>query len=698
MPDRASAVGDPRGASSLVLAFVAVASAWSMIEMFVVVPSWTFALTSLGLGAGLGLLHGLVWTAVIYGPPRARGVGPDLARAAVGIGIGLWLAASLGGFAKLGTRNHGLALGALGASAAVAVLVFLVSRRFTAGASPVRSPRVVVAVLVSGAIAATIVDATMFVGLHRPAHTALRAAALGGLVLALLHIVRWRPTPPRDTHALLASLALTIVPFVTLHGMVMPSAIWGNTMAGHALETLRGLSDVDGDGVSGLLGGGDCDAFDPEVHPGAIEIADNGRDENCIDGDGTAPLATLDDAPIPTEPSQRSVLLVTIETLRADHMGIYGYARDTTPVLDGWSRGARVYERAFTPGAWTSIAIGSLMRGVNARRIVWAPFAETDKGRLVPAGDARLLERDERGVQTFMLPTLGVPTIASWLHRRGMTTAAVVDDRFSELLDPSVGTDEGFQVFIDADVIVGRDPDDQVVDLALQTLADLPRDRPFFLWVHLFGPHSPNTVHDGVPQFGDALVDGYDHEIRFVDAQVGRLLDGATARDPGLVWIVTADHGEVVLDNDRMHGLDLSPEVIRVPLVLGGTTLPVGREAGVVSTLDIVPTILGVTETPLPPWLDGRDLREPALTDRIVLVDTWHRRFDGALLFDHAGATDGELAVVFDITRNAWGLADLRDPSRTPDAISAERDPSALRNAVLGYLAAPPLRVGPLAR
>jgi arylsulfatase A-like enzyme len=130
-----------------------------------------------------------------------------------------------------------------------------------------------------------------------------------------------------------------------------------------------------------------------------------------------------------------------------------------------------------------------------------------------------------------------------------------------------------------------------------------------------------------------------------------------------------------------------------VPLVVGGTTLPIGREHGVVSTLDIVPTILGITDTPAPPWLDGRDLREPPTFHRVVLVDTWHRRFDGALLFDQAGATDGEIAVVFDIGRNGWGLADLDDPTTMPDA--ATEDVAVLQTAVRTYLAAPPLRVAP---
>jgi arylsulfatase A-like enzyme len=684
---------DTRGATALVLAFVAVTSAWVMVEMVVGAPSAYAATLGLGLGAGLGLLHGLVWTALLYGSMRLRMPWRDVVRGAFAVGVGVWLAASLGGYAKLGTRNQGLAITALVASSIVAMALFTACRRFAPDAVAETSPRRTAFVLLGVMIVATIVDRTVFVGLHPSAHATLRGASLAAGAFALLRLVSWRPTPPRDAYALLGAVAIAGTAFVRLHGVDMPTAMWGNTMVDQAFATQRGLTDVDGDGFSALLGGGDCDAFDPEVNPAAIEIADNGIDENCIGGDATAPRVDVGAMAMPTTPSPRSVLLVTIETLRADHMGMYGYARDTTPVLDRWAEGARVYERAFTPGAWTSIAVSSLLRGVNARRMTWVPFAETDKGRLIPAGDAPMLERDERGVQTFMLPEPGVPTVATLLRRRGMSTAAVVDDRFSELLDASVGTDEGFEVFVDADVIVGRDPDDQVVDLALQTLAGLPKDRPFFLWVHLFGPHSPNTVHEGVPQFGDTLLDGYDHEIRFVDAQVGRLLEGATARDPALAWFVTADHGEVLLEGDRMHGMDLSIDVIRVPLVVGGTTLADGREPAVVSTLDIVPTILGVTETPAQSWLDGRDLREPPLLDRVVLVDTWHRGFDGALLFDLIGATDGSILLVLDIMRNATGLADLHDPTRTPSTIAADYDIEPLVKAAVGYRAAAPLIV-----
>jgi hypothetical protein len=330
---------------------------------------------------------------------------------------------------------------------------------------------------------------------------------------------------------------------------------------------------------------------------------------------------------------------------------------------------------------------------VQARRLRWQPYTETVRGRLLGPGET--IAADDRPMQVFVLPEGGPPPIAWWLQRRGMTTASVVDDRFSELLDPSVGTAIGFDRFVDADEVRGRDPDDRVVDLAIATLRDLPRDRPRFVWVHLFGPHSPNTEHEGTPRFGDDIVAGYDHEIRFIDEQLDRLLEVAVQEVPELVWIVTADHGEALLAGDRMHGFDLSEGVVHVPLVIGGAGVEAGRVDAPVSGVDLVPTILALTETPSLPWLDGIDLLGDLAADRVLLVDTWHRGGAGELLFDHVAATDGRTELVFDITRNAWGLVDLRDPTRTPEQVLATFDPEPWRTRIRAYLEAGPLELLP---
>lgn len=689
------------GRADLVLAFVVVAVAVTLVEVLGRGGAVLAALTAIGGAAALGLLFGLGWHLAIR---LAAGRGRRLVSIVCGVVVATWLAVRLGAIERLGTRNHGLAIAALLGSALagglVAIAIAWGSAREGTGARihelPSRTRTLVAFALTIGAVISTWLDRSIFPGFHPAAHSALRAAYLGGLAFAVYVRQPGFLRAPLDSIALVVAVVFASMPFATLpiaEGPALQPA-WATPLAAEGLDALRRLTDYDGDGHSQFLGGGDCEPLDPQVHPGATEIPGNAIDDDCAGGDATATTVDPEAVPVAAAPSPRSILLVTVETLRADHLGLYGYGRDTSPELDRWSEDARVYEHAFTPGAWTSIAIPSLLRGVNARRLPWKPVAETNRGRLFAPGEAIDLQPGERGVQTFLLPAGGVPPLPWWLRRRGMTTAAVVDDRFSELLDPSLGTAEGFDVFVDADEIRGRDPDDRVVDLAIDTLDSLPSDRPFFLWVHLFGPHSPNTSHEGVPEFGEGLADGYDHEIRFVDAQIGRLLQHATARAPELAWIVTADHGEVLLETDRMHGFDLSVPVIRVPLVLGGTDLPAGREPGLVSTLDLFPTIMALTESPAPDWLDGLDLTRGAPpVDRLVLVDTWHRDFDGGVLFDRVGITDGRLELVYERTKSSWGLVDLDAPERTPEEIARSFDPSPWTTRVGEYLAAPALEL-----
>jgi arylsulfatase A-like enzyme len=432
-------------------------------------------------------------------------------------------------------------------------------------------------------------------------------------------------------------------------------------LPGLVLDGLRTATDVDGDGYSALLGGGDCAPFDGQVHPGAYEAPDNGRDDNCSLGDVTAAQVSLpDEVEIPTAPATTSVVLITVDTLRADRMGVYGHSRDTTPRIDAWAKQALVFDKAFTSGGWTSIAVSSMFHGLYPRRMSWTRLIETSRFRLLRAPEKP--KKGERIRASFAMPLDDEhKPLAWWLRRRNMYTTAVVNDGHSQFLSPKFGCAEGFDQYRTLDSVSPSKRDDKhTTQLAIEALKQAPEDRPFFLWVHYFGPHDPTTSHPGVESFGSALIDRYDHEIRAADLAVGQLLDVITSlrQKREIAVVLAADHGEWFRSKGRQHGR-VTPDVTHIPLIVQAEGWPQTRYPGVASLVDVMPTILDLTQTPAPSGLDGLALRrqlDEKSERSVVLAETWSLNRNGALSLDLVAAIDTEFSLQVDRRKNAWSL------------------------------------------
>jgi arylsulfatase A-like enzyme/Tfp pilus assembly protein PilF len=275
----------------------------------------------------------------------------------------------------------------------------------------------------------------------------------------------------------------------------------------------------------------------------------------------------------PPGPTAERIVLVSVDTLRADHVGCYGAADARTPHIDTVAaRGVR-FAAAFSPTPLTLPAHATLLTGRD------------------PAG---------HGVRHNSIHRLapGVPTLAERLAAAGFATAAVVGAR---VLERRFGLDRGFSHY--DDLVEGRPHGpigyaersaEAVVDAALAWLANAP-DR-FFLWVHLYDPHRP---YEPPPGFASAFTTRpYDGEIAFADAQIGRLLAAIDARwgDAGLLVVATADHGESLGEHGELtHGYSLYDATQRVPLVMRGPGVPGGRTLEApVSLADVAPTILAL--------------------------------------------------------------------------------------------------------
>lgn len=291
----------------------------------------------------------------------------------------------------------------------------------------------------------------------------------------------------------------------------------------------------------------------------------------------------------------RNLLLITIDTLRADRLSCYDPTHVQTPAIDGLAASGTVFTRAFTHVPLTLPAHACLLLGLTPPR-----NGVRDNGRFVVAEE--------------------MMTLAELLRSRGFATAAFVG---GYPLHSRFGLAQGFDVYDDrfaAAPGVGREFAESragtVADKALAWLEG--RRSPWFLWVHFYDPHDPyEPPGPFLSRFKDAPYDG---EVAYVDETVGRLL--AFLRDRGLaagtVVVLTGDHGESLGDHGELtHGFLTYNPALWVPLVVAAPGLEPRRTDEVVSHVDVFPTVCDLLSVPGPAGLEGRSLR-PALEGRKV--------------------------------------------------------------------------------
>jgi len=331
--------------------------------------------------------------------------------------------------------------------------------------------------------------------------------------------------------------------------------------------------------------------FPPAPVPGPR--GSRGRGVRATLGVARAPGATLLLAALAllagcgrTEPER--VVLVTIDTLRADHVGAYGDPDARTPTLDGLAEQGVLFETALSPVPLTLPTHASLLTALDPPR------------------------HGVRHNSVFSLDP-GIPTLAERMQASGRATAAFVG---ALVLHHRFGLDRGFDVYDDrmgerrSSRVSGfaERRADAVVDAVLDWLETAPER--FFLWVHFYDPHAD---YDPPMAYAVGFASRpYDGEIAFADAELGRMLAAIDARfDPDGTWVtVTSDHGESLGEHgEPTHSFTLYDATQKVPLVMRGPGLPAGlRVAAPARLIDVAPTLLAGIGAPPLPDVDGRDL------------------------------------------------------------------------------------------
>lgn len=346
--------------------------------------------------------------------------------------------------------------------------------------------------------------------------------------------------------------------------------------------------------------------------------------------------------PLPSGPHVREadVVLITVDALRADHLGAYGYSRPVSPNIDALAaRGVR-FEHAYTQAPHTSFSLASVMTGKYYPTL------------------ARLASSDSH------------ETLAQILRRYGWKTAAFfppsvfyIDAHKMKAFEANNFDFEYVKYeYLDADARVGQ----------IEEFLASENPKKLFLWLHLFEPHEPYVAHAGF-DFGSSDMDRYDSEIAYSDSVVGKVLALLQKKRPGAIVMVAADHGEEFGEHGgRYHGTTLFEEQVHVPFIVAAPGLSPHHVPGPSQLIDIPTTILGLLDLPIPARMRGTDLgpwllSSPTPANRLPAVF--------AEVEDKRMVVLGSEKVICDVSKDFCSMFDLAtDPREAHDLADSHPD------------------------
>jgi len=359
--------------------------------------------------------------------------------------------------------------------------------------------------------------------------------------------------------------------------------------------------------------------------------------------------------------AQPNVVLLSVDTLRADRLGCYGYPHDTTPNLDAFAEEALLFEDAVCEIPLTGPSMGAMLSSRHPRK-----NGMTRNGLRMPEN---------------------VPLVAELFQDAGYRTWCVQSNW--TLKAHLSGMDRGFDHYDDDfgrrrwGIVSPERRGEEVTRLALEQLAQQDPETPFFAWIHYSDPHAPYRMNRGFNPQGrrawmlpreERVGVRYDSEVAFTDAQIGKILE-ALPENTAVLFV--SDHGENLYEHDYLgHGRRVYQPSMHIPLMVRGAHVRPGRSSAPVVGLDVGPTLLGLAGIEAMPTMMGKNLLEQTPpSDRVRVLEG----YGGAVprVPGVKGMLAGASPVRQGLIRNGWKLI---EGGGRPQLYNLAEDPGELNN------------------